>query len=120
MRLWMTIAAEEFEAITQFYTQAFERSPDIYHSDRYAEFQCPQLCLGIFKPKPDQVPQFAPSPSSPLSFCIAVENLETAIEKFLRIGATIPGPAIAASHGREIYVFDPLQNRIILYEPQSQ
>lgn len=122
----MTIAAQDLDSLVSFYTELLGQSPNIYTPDRYAEFSLPQLCLGIFKPKEDQAEQFRPhdqapaQPSSPLSLCLAVPNLEEALIKSQRAGAIVAPETLHASHGREHYIYDPLGNRIILYEPKPE
>ncbi|MEL6928818.1 MAG: VOC family protein, partial [Cyanobacteria bacterium J06600_6] len=42
--------------------------------------------------------------------------LEQAIACISKLGCPPPGEIITASHGREIYGYDPAQNRLILHE----
>ncbi|NJO93776.1 MAG: hypothetical protein HC820_04390, partial [Hydrococcus sp. RM1_1_31] len=49
-------------------------------------------------------------------YVLEVENLETAIAHLTEMGYSPPGEIAIASHGREIYVYDPAGNRIILHE----
>ncbi|MFZ9738834.1 MAG: VOC family protein [Prochlorotrichaceae cyanobacterium] len=118
--LWLTIAAENVEALVLFYTQILDQSPQIHINDRYAEFRLPQFRLGIFKPHRGHREEFdsgtSPSKTS-LSLCLEVSNLEEALLRCQNAGATFSGETIEASHGREHYAYDPLGNRIILYEP---
>jgi len=62
-----------------------------------------------------------PSPSHPLtpsgmSLCLEVENLETAIAHLTQLGSPPAEPIITASHGREIYAYDPDGNWLILHQ----
>ena len=43
-------------------------------------------------------------------------NLEAAIAHLDVLGYLPPGEIMTASHGREIYAYDPIGNRLILYE----
>jgi predicted enzyme related to lactoylglutathione lyase len=121
--LWLTIAAPNLDPLVSFYRELLEQPPQIYIPDRYAEFGLPQFRLGIFKPQVDQVQEFRPNPYpqplSPLSLCLEVSNLETALLKSQGLGASLGKETIQASYGRERYIYDPLGNRIILYEPFS-
>ena len=120
--LWLTIAAPQLEPLVSFYRELLEQPPQIYVPDRYAEFSLPQFRLGIFKPKVDQVQEFSasphPHPLSSLSLCLEVPNLEAALLKSQRLGASLGQETLQASHGQEHYIYDPLGNRIILYEPR--
>ncbi|MGA0199305.1 MAG: VOC family protein [Prochlorotrichaceae cyanobacterium] len=118
--IWLTIAAENVEALVSFYTQILDQSPQIQIDDRYAEFRLPQFRLGIFKPHRGHREEFhsGTSPAkTPLSLCLEVPNLDQALLRCQKAGATFSGQTIEASHGREHYAYDPLGNRIILYEP---
>ncbi|MFM7372329.1 MAG: VOC family protein, partial [Sphaerospermopsis kisseleviana] len=53
---------------------------------------------------------------SPLSLCIEVSNLENAIAHLTSLGYPPPGKISIASHGREIYAYDPDGNRLILHQ----
>jgi predicted enzyme related to lactoylglutathione lyase len=111
--VWVTIAAEEFERSVQFYRQVFEREPIAYRADRYAEFEILGLRLGIYKPR---LTEFSEVEFPRMSLCLQVENLDIAIETMKRLGSAI-GDVVEASHGRELYAYDPDGNRLILYEP---
>jgi predicted enzyme related to lactoylglutathione lyase len=111
---FITIAAVNLETVVDFYQQLFCQQPDVYAANIYAEFQLTGLCLGIFKPKNQQ--EFANSAGSGMSICIEVEDLEAAIAHLTGIGVLIPDEIITASHGREIYIYDPAGNRLILHQ----
>jgi predicted enzyme related to lactoylglutathione lyase len=120
--LWLTIAAPNLDPLVSFYRELLEQAPQIYTPDRYAEFTLPQFRLGIFKPKVDQVQEFSPHANgiSPLSLCLEVPNLEEALLKSQGLGASLAQATLQSSHGREHYIYDPLGNRIILYEPLAE
>lgn len=82
----------------------------------YAEFQLPSLKLGIFKPKQTHYLEFEHSTKSKMSLCLEVSNLEDAIAHLSVLGYPPPGQIITASHGREIYAYDPDGNRLILHQ----
>ena len=102
--------------LVQFYQQLFGQAPVIAIPNTYAEFALPGLRLGIFVPKPDRQPEFAAPSSGGMSLCLEVENLEQAIEHLTQLGYPPPGDLISASHGREIYAYDPAGNRLILHQ----
>jgi predicted enzyme related to lactoylglutathione lyase len=113
-RSWVTIAAAEFERSVQFYRQVFEREPIAYSAERYAEFEILGVRLGIYKPR---LTEFSEVEFPRMSLCLQVENLDIAIEHVKRLESAI-GEIIEASHGRELYAYDPDGNRLILYEPR--
>ncbi|MBE9078454.1 VOC family protein [Romeria aff. gracilis LEGE 07310] len=114
----VTLASEQFETIVTFYSQLLGQEPQPYQVQVYAEFQLPGLRLGIFKPKADSAQEFAAASSGGLSLCIEVADLERAIAHLTQLGQP-PGPIISASHGQEIYAYDPAGNRLILHQSSS-
>jgi hypothetical protein len=77
------------------------------------------LRLGIFKPKDIHQPQFEDSAGSGMSLCLEVDDLEEAIAYLKTLGYPPPGEIITASHGREIYAYDPAKNRLILHQSRN-
>jgi predicted enzyme related to lactoylglutathione lyase len=112
----VTIASSNFDAVVDFYTKFLEISPQQYRADVYAEFGLPGLRLGIFCPKASNRPEFGQSRQSGMSICLEVKNLESAIDRLARLGYPPPGDITIASHGREIYAYDPDGNRLILHQ----
>ena len=51
-----------------------------------------------------------------MSLCIEVENLKEAIASLTALGYPPPGEIIEASHGTEIYAYDPANTRLILHQ----
>jgi hypothetical protein len=51
-----------------------------------------------------------------MSLCVEVADLDAAIARLVAIGYPPPGDMLTASHGREIYAYDPDGNRLILHE----
>ena len=115
-KAFVTLAATDSAVLVQFYAQLLEQTPDPYILDVYAEFQLKGLRLGIFQPK-ESHHEFAAAGGG-MSLCLEVEDLETAIAHITQIGHPPPGKIITASHGREIYAYDPAGNRLILYSPK--
>lgn len=115
----VTIASTELEILTDFYTKLLSIKPNPYIPNVYAEFQLPNLRLGIFQPKPDQISEFKNSARSMISLCLEVSDLESAIANFTELGYPPPGQIIIASHGREIYTYDPAGNRLILHQSKK-
>jgi predicted enzyme related to lactoylglutathione lyase len=116
---FVTLADADSEKLVQFYRQFLQLEPQPYSPHIYAEFQLPGLRLGIFQPKPDRVQEFSESDRAGISLCLEVENLEEAIDQLTSLGYPPPGEIITASHGREIYAYDPAGNRIILHQKRS-
>lgn len=111
----MAIAARQFDPLLSFYSQLLERSPASLIPGVYAEFQLPGLTLGIFRPKAAPADFSSPQPQG-MSLCLEVEDLDGAIAHITQLGCPPSGPIITASHGREIYAYDPEGNWLILHE----
>jgi predicted enzyme related to lactoylglutathione lyase len=116
----ITIATVNFDNIVSFYTQLLGQKPKKLIPHIYAEFQISGLKLGIFKPKSANEPEFVTYVQSPLSLCLEVNNLETAISHLTSLGCTPPGAISTASHGQEIYAYDPDGNRLILHQSHQE
>jgi predicted enzyme related to lactoylglutathione lyase len=112
----MTLASENFAALVKFYGELLGQTANPYQRDRYAEFQLPGLRLGIFCPRADQASQFVATSSGAMGLCLEVADLEAAIAHLAALGNSPPGPVIIASHGREVYAYDPDGNRLILHQ----
>jgi predicted enzyme related to lactoylglutathione lyase len=113
---FVTLAAADTETLVRFYTQLLNQEPKPYIPDVYAEFQLSGLRLGIFKPKENHCSEFENSAQSGMSLCLEVEDLEEAIAHLTSLGYPPPGEISTASHGREIYAYDPDRNRLILHQ----
>ena len=113
-----TIAAAEFETLVGFYAQVLAQQPKPYIPNVYAQFQLSGLRLGIFKPKANHQNEFNNSVQCGMSLCLEVDNLEEAIAFLTSLGYPPPGEITTASHGREIYAYDPMNNRLILHQSQ--
>jgi predicted enzyme related to lactoylglutathione lyase len=114
-----TLAATDMDTLVGFYAQLLAQEPKLYIPDVYAEFQLSGLRLGIFKPKESHRVEFENSAQSGMSLCLEVDDLEKAIAHLTSIGYPPPGEITTASHGREIYAYDPANNRLILHQSKS-
>ncbi len=113
--VFVTISTNRIQLLVDFYTQLFQKQPTVYQPSIYAEFQLEKLRLGIFQPKPERQPEFK-NLSSSMSLCLEVEQLEQAIAHISEMGYPPTGKIIEASHGKEIYAYDPAGNRLILHQ----
>lgn len=113
---FVTIATINFDLVVDFYTQFLRSPPQPYLPGGYAEFSIADLRLGIFAPKASNQGEFSQPSQSGMSICLEVENLENAIDLLTQIGYPALGAITTASHGREIYVYDPDGNRLILHQ----
>ncbi len=113
--IFVVISTTDIQTLVEFYSQILQIQPAVYRPSAYAEFSLEKLRLGIFKPKPESQPEFA-NQSSSMSLCLEVKNLERAIACLVEMGYSPPGEIIEASHGREIYAYDPTGNRLILHQ----
>ena len=117
--IFIAISTADIQTLVQFYSQFLQTQPTIYRPSIYAEFQLGKLRLGIFKPKLENQSEFDNHNSS-ISLCLEVEDLEQAICWVSEIGYPPPGEIIEASHGREIYAYDPEGNRLILHQSKPK
>ncbi|MCC0175798.1 VOC family protein [Waterburya agarophytonicola K14] len=113
--VFLAISTDNIPTLSDFYSQLLQRKPDVYHDSVYAEFKLEKLRIGIFSPKSERQKEFENLGSS-MSLCIEVENLNQAIATLGEMGFPPPGEIIEASHGREIYAYDPGGNRLILHQ----
>lgn len=113
---FVTLATVELETLIDFYTHLLGQEPLAYIPNVYAEFQFAGLRLAIFKPKESHSSEFNNSAQSGMSLCLEVKDLENAIAHLTALGYPPPGEIIVASHGREIYAYDPCGNRLILHQ----
>lgn len=109
---FVTIAAKNFTEVQEFYQHLFNQSPAKSIPNVYAEFDLPNLRLGIFRPK--VAAEFAGAGT--MSLCVEVDNLDEAIAHLKAANLPLPETIMTASHGREIYIYDPAGSRIILHE----
>lgn len=112
--VFVTLADTTGDVLVEFYRDLFGLEPKIWMPQVYAEFELPGLRLGIFKPKADHQTEF--QGRGGISLCIEVTDLEKAIEQLTALGYSPPGAITTASHGREIYAYDPAGNRLILHQ----
>ena len=113
---FVTLATANIDQLVAFYTQLFGIQPQPYWPNRYAEYQLPGLKLGIFQPKTDQQAEFNHQTATGMSLCLEVADLNAAIECLKQLGYPPPGEIMTASHGKEIYAYDPAGNRLILHQ----
>lgn len=113
---FLTVAAIDFDCLVNFYSKLLNQEPNYYLKNIYAEFKLSGLKLGIFTPKLEDRSEFSQSVGSGLSICFEVDNLEEAISHLQEIGYPASGKINTASHGREIYTYDPAGNRLILHQ----
>lgn len=113
---FVAIAAQDWPRAIAFYQALLDQSPQPYRENVYAEFHLPGLRLGIFKPGAQHRAEFAQPAQSALSLCLEVTDLEGAIAHLTHLGYPPPQPIVAASHGREVYAYDPEGNRLILHQ----
>jgi hypothetical protein len=117
--VFVALADLDGHRLTHFYRALFIQDPAIDIPNVYAEFVLPGMRLGIFKPKSPHQAEFEFLSSGSMSLCIEVEKLEVAIAHLTTLGYLPPGPIQSASHGREIYAYDPQGNRLILHEAMA-
>lgn len=112
----VTLASDNFENLVQFYKQLLSLEPVIYRTEVYAEFHLVGLRLGIFCPsKKTPSPPIHSPQSRGMAICLEVDNLEAAIAHLSDLGFPPANGIMTASHGREVYAYDPDSNWLILH-----
>ncbi len=121
--VFVTLADPDGETLMRFYHLLFGLEPSVHIPRVYTEFRLPGLRLALFKPQENHAAEFVGRPLQDLqssaggiSLCVEVAELEEAIAQLTTLGCPPPGEITIASHGREIYAYDPLGNRLILHE----
>jgi catechol 2,3-dioxygenase-like lactoylglutathione lyase family enzyme len=113
----VAIAAPNFDRLVNFYQALLTQKPTIHRPNVYAEFHLLGLKLGIYRPKANGECQNLNSPFLPTtSLCLEVVDLEAAIAHLTELGYPPSAKILTASHGREIYAYDPDGNRLILHQ----
>ncbi len=113
---FVAIADRDGHTLKQFYQALLEQSPVVDIPNVYTEFRLAGLRLGLFKPSTAHQVEFESPSSGSVSLCFEVENIESAVIHLTTLGYPPPGQIQQASHGREIYAYDPQGNRLILHE----
>jgi predicted enzyme related to lactoylglutathione lyase len=113
--IFVTLSTDKIQLMVDFYSQLLSQQPTVYRPPTYVEFQLPGLRIVIFKPKVENQGEFNNHNSS-MSLCLEVEDLTQAIAQLTLLGYPPPGEIIEASHGREIYSYDPGGNRLIIHQ----
>ncbi|MBD2260672.1 glyoxalase [Pseudanabaena sp. FACHB-2040] len=113
---FLTLGSDQFERLVGFYQGLLQQVAQPYWPDRYAEFALPGMKLALFRPQVGQQAEFDQPAQGGLSLCLEVVDLEGAIAHLTTLGYPPPGPVMIASHGREIYAYDPDGNRLILHQ----
>lgn len=114
--LYVAIASAELERLVAFYAALLGQDPQPHWPQRYAEFNYGGLKLGLFQPQASQAAEFVGPHAGSMSLCLEVANLDQAIRHLTALGYPPPGPILTASHGREIYAYDPDGHRLILHQ----
>jgi predicted enzyme related to lactoylglutathione lyase len=116
---FVAIAAPSFDAVIAFYQRLLDQAPAAFAPGRYGEFCLGDLRVGIFHPQASHQGEFAAASSGPLSLCLEVPQLEAAIAQVRAAGGACLDDITLASHGREVYAYDPAGNRLILHEGRN-
>lgn len=119
-RAWLAIAVQSQVGSVQFYQTLLGDGAVCRQMSGYVEFCLGDLHLGLFEASAASAAEFAQRGHNPMSLCLAVTDLDQTLATLLQQGIGQPAPVIHyASHGRETYLYDPDDNRIILYEARS-
>ena len=115
LAVFVAVSTLNLGTLVDFYRELFQVEPSSYQIDIYAEFVLGTLRLGMFQPKGDHQSEFKNIASS-MSLCLEVKDLDQAIATLIKLGYPPTGEVIDASHGKEIYAYDPDGNRLILHQ----
>lgn len=115
LTVFVAVSTPNLGTLVDFYRELFQVEPLSYQIDIYAEFELGTLRLGMFQPKVDHQSEFKNIASS-MSLCLEVKDLDQAIATLIELGYSPGGEVINASHGKEIYAYDPDGNRLILHQ----
>lgn len=115
LAVFVAVSTTNLQALVDFYRELFQVEPSNYHVAMYAEFELRTLRLGLFQPKVDHQSEFKNIASS-MSLCVEVKDLGQAIKTLADMGYPCSGEITKASHGKEIYVYDPDGNRLIIHQ----
>jgi predicted enzyme related to lactoylglutathione lyase len=119
-KAFITIATVNLPSLVEFYSQLLQQQPNPYFPNIYAEFSLIGLQISIFTPKSTHRKEFSFSQQGSLSICLEVDNLEETIAYLRTIDYPRQPELSIASHGREIYIYDPDGNRLILHQNYPQ
>lgn len=112
--LWVTIATENLEQLKAFYSSLLQIQGQGEIPGVYIEFVVGGLRLGLFQPRDRQ--EFRSSTPGGISLCVEVNDIQEAIAHLNHLGYPPAGEIQTASHGQEIYIYDPDGNRLILHQ----
>lgn len=113
---YVALASPQLERLVVFYGGLLGQAPQPHWPQRYAEFNYRGLKLAIFQPQAGHQGEFQSDRPGAWSLCLEVTDLEATIAHLDRLGYPPPGPILTASHGQEIYAYDPDGNRLILHQ----
>lgn len=114
---FVAIASEQFSQTVRFYQALLAQAPNQLWPDKYAEWVLKGgLKLGVFYPQNDHRAEFQADQAGPMSLCFEVENLDAAVDCLTALGFPPTELVQTASHGREVYAYDPEGNRLILHQ----
>jgi len=115
LAVFVAVSTSNLQTLVDFYRELFQVEPSSHQIAKYAEFELGTLRLGIFHPKVEHQSEFKNIASS-MSLCIEVKDLEQAIATLVNLGYPPTREITKASHGKEIYTYDPDGNRLILHQ----
>lgn len=112
---FVALGSPNFAATMAFYEGLTGQPPQAYRPDRYGEFFLGDLKIAIFRPHPDHCTQFR-QPAGSMGLCVPVPDLDQTLERLRDLPGARWGEVQVSSHGREVYCFDPAENRLIFYQ----
>lgn len=112
-RSLITVAVMDWQQSLTFYRNLLQLEPQVLQPGRYAEFRLADCTISLYKPRLEETPTAEGNPYPSLGICLHVDSLQAALAQLNLVNHGIQ----ASSHGREVYLYDPNGNRIILYEP---
>ena len=113
---FVTLATPRLNELAKFYEALLHTPPQPFMAGRYAEFAIAGLKLGLFQPQASHQAEFAQPGQAAMSLCLEVPDLDGAIAHLTQLGYPPAGDVAQASHGQEVYAYDPDGNRLILHQ----
>ena len=114
---FVALAGLQFSKTVTFYETLPEQPPQSLLPGKYAEWTLRGgLKLGIFCPQVSHRQEFQASGAGSISLCLEVDHLDQAVAQLQGLGYSPPDSVQTASHGQEVYAYDPEGNRLILHQ----
>jgi predicted enzyme related to lactoylglutathione lyase len=114
LSILMSIPTPNLPQLRQFYQDLLQVTPLVVLGEKYVEFELLGARLALYHQRSEQNLQVHPEGS--ISLCLQVTSLEAMLKSFEPQSIS---EVRVAFHGREVDIWDPDGNRIVLHEPSA-